>query len=172
MDPTLREILGPPQRLRPAGAAAWREIEEWVGRALPEDYKEFVDEYGDCRIMEFLAVPHPVGRPPLLESMKEDRRALEVLADQYRDASGELPFDPATAVGWGSHDYDGDPCFLLPREEGEWAVLVAFRQQRTALIAEGGFTSFMIGLLTRERVPRGWPVTEPLWRSIQDSPVI
>lgn len=172
MDPRLRELLGPPQRWRPAGAAAWREIEEWVGRALPEDFKEFVDEYGDCRIMEFLGVSHPLGRTPLLEPMKGDRRALEILADQYRDASGRLPFDPAAVVGWGSHDYDGDLCFLLPREEDEWAVLVAFRQMRIVGIAEGGFTDFMIGLLTRTRVPRGWPVLDPVWRSIEDSPVI
>ncbi|MEU4297446.1 SMI1/KNR4 family protein [Kitasatospora aureofaciens] len=151
---------------------AWREIEEWVGRPLPDDFKEFVDEYGDCRIMEFLAISHPLGGQRLLECMKDDRQALECLLDQYRDDSGRLPFDPATAVGWGSFDYDGDLCFLLPRGSGEWAVMVAFRQHPMVLIAEGGFTEFMTGLLSGEKVPRGWPTGAPVWRSMEDSPVI
>ncbi|MGW3244893.1 SMI1/KNR4 family protein [Streptomyces sp. NPDC001070] len=172
MNQRLRELLGPPQRWRPAGAAAWAEIEKWLGCALPVDFKEFVDEYGDCRIREFLGVAHPAGRTPLLECMKEDRAALEESADQYRDPTGSLPFDPATAVGWGSHDYDGDLCFFLPREKGEWAVMVAFRQRRQVLIVEGGFTAFMIDLLSGERVPYGWPAVGPVWRSLEDSPVI
>ncbi|WP_033354854.1 SMI1/KNR4 family protein [Kitasatospora aureofaciens] len=172
MDAALRALMGPPQRLVPSRAAAWLEIEDWVGRPLPEDYKEFVDEFGDCRIMEFLAIPHPEGRDGLLESMRDDREFLEVVGDQYRDSAGILPFDPATAVGWASHDYDGDVCFLLPREDGHWAVMIAFRQRRMVLIEEEGFTAFMVRLLGKDRVPSGWPVVEPLWRSIDESPVI
>ncbi|MFF7209330.1 hypothetical protein ACFZAU_02195 [Streptomyces sp. NPDC008238] len=91
MDPELRELLGPPQRWRPAGAAAWAEIEEWVGGALPADFKEFVDEYGDCMILEFLGVAHPAGWTPLLECMKQDREHLAEVADQYRDAPADCP---------------------------------------------------------------------------------
>ncbi|MEU1286999.1 SMI1/KNR4 family protein [Kitasatospora sp. NPDC005856] len=172
MDASLRLLMGPPQRLVPSCPEAWREIEQWVGRPLPEDYKEFVDEYGDCRIMEFLAIPHPEGRNRLIDSMVDDREFLDVMADQYRDRSGNLPFDPSGAVGWASHDYDGDGCYLLPRESGKWAVMVAFRQRRMVLIEEDGFTAFMVRLLGKERVPQGWPVVEPLWRSIEESPVI
>ncbi|MFJ2808706.1 SMI1/KNR4 family protein [Kitasatospora sp. NPDC087271] len=172
MDATLRTLMGPSQRLIPSGVAVWSEIEDWVGRPLPEDYKEFVDEFGDCRIMEFLAIPHPKGRDRLLDSMKGDREFIEVMADQYRDASGIVPFDPVEAIGWASHDYDGDGCFFLPRDGGHWAVMIAFRQRRMVLIEEGGFTAFMTGLLSKERVPRGWPTVEQIWRSIDDSPVI
>ncbi|MFF7209331.1 hypothetical protein ACFZAU_02200 [Streptomyces sp. NPDC008238] len=51
-------------------------------------------------------------------------------------------------------------------------MMVAFRQWRNVLIEEGGFTAFLTGLLTRKRVPAGWPVVEPVWKSLEESPVI
>jgi hypothetical protein len=156
----------------PAGAAAWQEIEDWAGCVLPEDYKEFTDEYGDGCIMTYLIVGHPSGSTPLLDSMKAGKILLARLADQYRGDPNWSSFDPTVAFAWGYHNYDGDFCFLVPRENREWAVLLTFRHHSNVLIAEGGFTSFMINLLKNERVPTGWPLVEPVWESVEDSPLI
>jgi hypothetical protein len=50
--------------------------------------------------------------------------------------------------------------------------MVAFRQYPMVAITEGGFTQFMITLLNGTKVPRGWPMTGPLWQSMTDSPLI
>ncbi|GEC04938.1 hypothetical protein SSP24_25930 [Streptomyces spinoverrucosus] len=65
---SFESLLGGRQRLRPAAPQSWRAVEEWLGRDLPADYKEFVNGYGDALWRKLGTVAHS-GIPQRIGSM-------------------------------------------------------------------------------------------------------
>ncbi|MFD3930607.1 SMI1/KNR4 family protein [Streptomyces sp. NPDC058614] len=173
MPSSLEPFLGPPERFRPASTQAWRHVEDWLGRDLPADYKEFVDGYGDALLCGHLFVPHPEGSDPLLKFMQEERRIFQEAYGEVRNIPSALTDAWEEIVPWAYHDWSGDVClFFSDPENGQWRVAVAFRQCPEFLLVEESFTDFMALLLSDRRTPRGWPVREPLWQSMPDSPLM
>lgn len=171
--PSLASLLGPPERLRSAPRQAWRSVEEWLGRELPSDYKEFVDGYGDALLYGHLFVPHPEGTDPLLTFMREERDSFQEAYGGLRDIPPALSAVWKDIVPWAYHDWNGDVCLLFPDADTKlWRVAVAFRQCPEFLLLDGGVTAFLEKILGEEKLPRGWPTREPRWQSMPDSPVV
>ncbi|MCX4857706.1 hypothetical protein OG426_33200 [Streptomyces canus] len=148
-------------------------MEEWLGRDLPADYKEFVDGYGDALIYGHLFVPHPEGTDPLLAFMQEERNSFREAYGELRNIPQELTAIWDDIAPWAYHDWNGDMCLLFPgADRQEWRVAVAFRQCPEFLLLDGGVTEFLEKILGEQKLPREWPAREPKWQSMPDSPVM
>ncbi|MFI5530033.1 hypothetical protein ACIA8O_15965 [Kitasatospora sp. NPDC051853] len=165
-----RELVGTDPWSREPRQASWDAVEEVTGE-LPGDFKEFVRLYGDGLVTGHLCIPHPEGIDPLIDFIGRGRRKLEILLSDYADRLESLSCDPAVLIPFGYSDWDGDDCFLVPREGREFDVLLVFRQWATAELYEGGFTRFIGGVLTGRAVPPGWPVLEPRWAPLEGTPL-
>lgn len=168
----LEAILGDRERFRPASVESWRAVEEWLGHQLPDDYKEFVDGYGDAVLLGHLFVPHPEGADPLLKFMREEQRYFQASFQDVRDIPQSLLRVWERIVPWAYHDWNGDVCLLVPSStDDSWQVALAFRQNPGFQMVDGGVTEFLAEL-KQGRLPPGWPVREPWWQSMPDSPLI
>ncbi|MFJ8229644.1 hypothetical protein ACIQ9E_06730 [Streptomyces sp. NPDC094448] len=175
MSSSFSRLLGDRQRFRSASSASWRAIEEWVGEELPHDYRELVDGYGDAVLAGHLYLPHPEGSEPLLGFMEDHQGGHHTV---YREEDVARMPDSVSAVWsrivpWAYHDWNGDECLLLPPTgKAGWQVAVSFRQYPGVTPVPGGTTEFIEGILSEDRMPRGWPKGRPAWKSIEDSPLI
>ncbi|QXE38844.1 hypothetical protein KQY30_02415 [Streptomyces sp. GMY02] len=175
-------MLGERERFRPAASAAWRDIEEWLGLALPADYKKLVDGYGDAILLGHLFVPHPEGADPLLTFMREERRDYYAAFEAVRGTSDVPDNVWGHAIPWAYHDWNGDLCLLFPplSDQGlsvpsldeEWMVAVAYRQCPEIQLFPGGVTAFLERILGEGRLPRGWPSGREAWQSVEATRLI
>ncbi|MFE4457133.1 SMI1/KNR4 family protein [Nocardia tengchongensis] len=136
MNPAIIKIISlmPPPLRPPAGQTPWVDIEYAMGVPLPEDYREFIDTYGDGRINQSLSVFFPArlsALRPSLAVLSDNTASLHALGffDEFR---GNPEF--ATAVGepnalllWGQ-TRRGDLLFWSTRDENpdHWTVTVFF----------------------------------------------
>ncbi|MFI8266681.1 hypothetical protein [Streptomyces sp. NPDC085665] len=173
MSSGMDDVFGEKERYRPASPESWRTIERWAGTELPDDYKKFIDGYGDAVIFRHLFIAHPEGVDPLLKVMQEERKTfLEGVDGQF----GESPSESTglgTFLPWAYHDFNGDVCLLVPPSDqnSDWCVAVAFRQCPEVQIFPGGVSEFLQSL-AGGTFPRGWPHVGFDWTSAHESPLI
>ncbi|MFE7189382.1 hypothetical protein [Kitasatospora sp. NPDC057541] len=150
----LRALLGAPTRPhRPAGADGWAGVERYVGRALPGDFKAFLDEYGSGAVSGELLVFHPEGSIPLAVRMagihwtfsERRRRALE------RGDARHLPYpfhpEPGGLISWG-FDQSGHEHFFLPcdPDPDRWKVVTMVHEEGCETF-DGSFTDFVLAFV-------------------------
>lgn len=68
---------------------SWEEVEKRIGITFPEDYKEFIDSYGEGSINEFLWVLSPFCKNENLNSIKR----FKVMQESYNSIKKEFPED-------------------------------------------------------------------------------
>lgn len=170
---SIESLLGERERFRPASAESWSAVEDWVGGALPVDYKDLVDGYGDATLFKHLFIPHPEGSDPLLTFMQEEQRDFQTAFRDVRDIPESVESAWDKVIPWAYHDWNGDVCLLVPDGVGaKFNVAVAFRQCPSFLLIDGGVVEFLGHLVEEKRFPRGWPVGDPLWESLPESPLV
>lgn len=171
MSADLVELFGPRQRFRPASDESWRAIEESVGTRLPDDYKDFVNGYGDSVIFDHLGIPHPDATHTLLEFIGNLGRAFLAWQDPWDESSADPDF--TRMIPWAFHEWNGDICLLdPPREDEGWSVVVAYRQFPGMDVFPGSVTDFFKQLREGRELPSGWPLVSPAWRGTDGSPLI
>ncbi|MFJ8493245.1 hypothetical protein ACIRBZ_33615 [Streptomyces sp. NPDC094038] len=147
----LVQLFGPPpgRELYPDD---WTEVEEYVGSALPGDFKKFLDAYGTGVICEELVVFHPRGSSPLLARMQ---RISESFGQSWRRDPGEYPFrfhpEPGGLISWG-YDYSGDEHFFWPcdPDPDRWRV-VTNTNGTDPQVFDGSFTDFVLSFVQQLR---------------------
>ncbi|WP_225102777.1 hypothetical protein [Streptomyces sp. CoH27] len=147
----LVELFGPPPA-RESSPGDWAEVEDYVGSALPRDFKAFLDAYGTGVICGELVVFHPQGSSPLLARM---RKIHESFGQSWRRDSDEYPFrfhpDPGGLVSWG-YDYSGDEHFFWPcaPKPDRWKVVTNVNGASPEVF-DGSFTDFVLSFVKRLR---------------------
>ncbi|MFI2410271.1 SMI1/KNR4 family protein [Streptomyces sp. NPDC018947] len=150
----LQALLGVPV----AGNAipgGWDEVEQYVGSALPCDFKAFLSAYGSGLICGELAVFHPQGSSPLLERM---RRTHETFTERRQRAlsSGNAehvpyPFhpEPGGLISWG-YDHSGDEHFFWPcdPDSSRWKVVTMVHEEGCVTF-DGPFSAFVLTFVRR-----------------------
>ncbi|MEU6587277.1 hypothetical protein [Nocardia sp. NPDC046763] len=143
----------PPPPLPPVIPPPWTEVEHAMGLALPSDYRDFIDLYGDGRINATLSVFFPARRSGY-------RRSLTVLADNTAGLRANGFFDEFACPSidsdrstdlllWGQ-TLAGDLLFWSATSEdpNEWTTRVFL--QRTGVRDcwrhfDGGMAEFIVG---------------------------
>jgi hypothetical protein len=77
----LIEVIPPPAEPSEAFSGPWEPIEAELGRALPQDYKDFVRLYGLGSFMEFLWVNVPRSESPYVRLEAEVRTVRDIFRD-------------------------------------------------------------------------------------------
>ncbi|WP_046733949.1 hypothetical protein [Streptomyces humi] len=147
----LVELFGPPPA-RTALPEDWAEVEEYVGSALPGDFKAFLDAYGPGVICGELVVFHPRGAGALLTRMRQIHARFGA---SWRSAPDAYPFRfhpaPGGLVSWG-YDHSGDEHFFWPcaPEPDHWKVVTNVNGADPEIF-DGTFTDFVLSFTTRLR---------------------
>jgi hypothetical protein len=130
----------------------WVEVEDYVGSALPSDFKAFLDAYGTGVICGELVVFHPRGSSPLLTRM---RKIHESFGQSWRREADAYPFrfhpEPGGLVSWG-YDYSSDEHFFWPcdPEPDRWKVVTNINGAEPEVF-DGPFTDFVLSFVKRLR---------------------
>lgn len=148
----LQALIGEPAGRQP-NHDDWNEVEQYLGSALPRDFKAFIDAYGTGSISGELVVFHPCGSSPLLERMRRTHRTFA--EDRARalnageDETVPYPFhpEPGGLISWG-YDHSGDEHFFLPcdPDPDRWKVVTMFHEEGYATF-DGPFSAFALALV-------------------------
>lgn len=142
-------LFGPPPA-RESSPEDWAEVEDYVGSALPRDFKAFLDAYGTGVICGELVVFHPRGSSPLLARM---RKIHDSFGRSWRGDPDAYPFrfhpEPGGLVSWG-YDYSGDEHFFWPcaPEPDRWKVVTNINGADPEVF-DGSFTEFVLRFAKR-----------------------
>lgn len=85
MNYDINEILSIQQRK--CKKNSWEEVEKKLGITFPEDYKIFIDSYGEGGINEFLWILSPFSKNEYLNSIEK----FKVMKDAYINMQSEFP---------------------------------------------------------------------------------
>ncbi|MFF3336709.1 hypothetical protein ACFYWX_45695 [Streptomyces sp. NPDC002888] len=102
----LQALLGEPVGRQPS-PDDWNEVEQYVGSALPGDFKTFLNAYGSGAISGELVVFHPRGPSPLLGRMRKTHQTFTERRDRALSFGGSAhvpyPFhpEPGGLISWG-----------------------------------------------------------------------
>lgn len=174
---TLKAIVPPPSNPVFAGnVAGWQDVEDELGTALPEDYKNLINLYGvGCfggfvwPLSPFVPKLHAASRfrleaginmMKLFESVKlEDPESLPDFS-AYPTAGGLLP--------WGVEDTGGLQGWLTSGSPDKWNTVVLDNDWSEEIYQyETSTTEFLVGWLTgsiKISFYPEYPMTEPLFR--------
>ncbi|MFJ3929816.1 SMI1/KNR4 family protein [Streptomyces sp. NPDC090029] len=172
MPDRLTTLFGPAQRHRPAAETSWAAVEGTAGTRLPQDYRRFVDGYGDATVFGHLGIPHPEGAHHPLGEFIRDLGGACLSWPTVRSGS---PVGPGLErlIPWAMHHRNGDIYLLDPPEEQEgWSVVVAYRHFPTLEVYPGSVTDFFERLHEGHELPRKWPASPADWQGTEASPLI
>lgn len=156
-------IAAVPPHPRPfeAFAGPWKVMEDWLGSALPQDYKDFVRIYGSGSFLQFMGIfiPHTRNRYTRLENQ------IGMVCGSFAELAAESPHpfwpEPGGFVPLGVTD-NGDYLFWLPKgaTPEDWRVVVWDRGGLDLDAFEEfdcDLTDFLAGLASGEITPRAFP---------------
>lgn len=151
----LIEVVPPPAEPSGAFAGPWEALEAELGRALPQDYKDFVRLYGLGTFAEFIWVYVPRCSNPYARLEAEVRAVHEMFL-------GEEGFPPLWPARGGllvfGRTHFGDYLFWLTRgPPDEWPVVVWGRGLQKFESFECGFSDFLAGVAKNEIEPEDFP---------------
>lgn len=157
---TLIKVVPPPAAPFEAFSGSWEPIEAELGTVLPQDYKDFVQLYGQGSFMEFLGIHVPRSWSPYLRLVSEVRVICDVFVNDE-----DLPYllwpNPGGLLPFGKTDF-GDYLFWLPCDPPEdWRVVVWGRGLQQFEAFDCDLTDFLAGLATGEILPEDFPEDLP-----------
>ncbi|MFF3739028.1 SMI1/KNR4 family protein [Streptomyces sp. NPDC002566] len=166
----LRTLLGEPVTWGWARPRLWTAAEQYLGVALPSDYKAFLDLYGPGSIDGYLSLHRPLEADTTeldrLWPLEDCRRARLSDPDLY-----PYPFhpDPGGLIPWGSDEHDNEYYFLaIEPDPDEWRIVVSSECNEWFETA-GTFCDFLVRCFDRiDRPPfmaRAWPALDARYHS-------
>lgn len=167
----LMAVVPPPAEPSEAFDGPWEPVEAELGRALPQDYKDFVRTYGLGGFSDFLWINVPRAESPYVRLEAEVRAAYGIFHD---DEEFDQPLWPTRGglMTFGKTDF-GDYVFWLTRgPPDEWPVVVWGRGTWKLELFECGLTDFLAGVLKNEIIPGGFPEApyDPIFKRLADFP--
>ena len=167
----LKTVLPPPISLIAVGG--WREVEQELGTALPDDYREFVATYGAGTIDGFLSIFTPAGPTKWIDVIWRSRDH-DDLPTLFTRREQHPPFDafpsPGGLLAFGQTD-NGD--VLYWKTDGspfDWTVVVFPGRDPDYFEFDGAMTDFLTRVLSRslrvDLFPRDFPSADPKFEPI------
>lgn len=131
---------------------AWEEVEKNIGIIFPEDYKEFIDCYGEGSINEFLWILSPFSENQNLNSVHKFKE----MEESYNSMKEEFPEDfkfefygrQNGLFPWGITD-NGDELFWNYNDDTIEIVVYASRYVKYVIYAMN-MKEFLCNLLKKD----------------------
>lgn len=122
--------LSPPRHEAPHHTSAeWLDIEQKLGTKLPNDYRGYIEHYGNSSICDYVVVADPFSTDPAGDLLWVVSHVLETERELYEKHGGKgFPFPPFPDSGgllpWG-HTTNGDQLYWRTvGEPNQWTVVV------------------------------------------------
>ena len=130
----------------------WGELEDKIGIAFPEDYKMFIDSYGEGAINDFLWILSPFSANVNLNSVEK----FKVMMEAYDSMKKEFPEDflfefyngKSGLFPWGITD-NGDELFWNFKDDTIEIIVYASRYTEYIIYAMG-MEEFLCKLLNKD----------------------
>lgn len=133
---------------------AWEEVEKKLGIMFPEDYKMFIDSYGEGRINDFLWILSPFSKNKNLNSVEKFNVMKDAYISMQREFPEQLSFDfyngKTGLFPWGITD-NGDELFWNYKE-GILEIVVYESRYASKMSYIMGMEEFLCKLLGKEIV--------------------
>jgi SMI1-KNR4 cell-wall len=148
----------------------WSTVERSLGFALPSDYKNVVESYGEGSFDEFLWVLHPTSVNPHLRLKDQHNMRRDILM-KFEDA----PVPPSQLICWAFTD-NGDACYWLTREPrstpDEWTTVANEARgpewSISDLSASAWLVEVLAGRLKIPFFPEDFPSASPRFHPVID----
>lgn len=150
MDYNINRLL--PIQQRKNKKNSWEEVEKKIGIIFPEDYKLFIDSYGEGGINEFLWILSPFSENENLNSIEKFKLMQEAYISMQREFPEQFLFDfyngKSGLFPWGITD-NGDELFWNFKGDTLEIVVYESRYARNMSYIMG-MEEFLCKLLKKE----------------------
>ena len=131
---------------------SWEEVEKGIGLIFPEDYKVFIDSYGEGAINEFLWILSPFSENENLNAIEKFESMREAYISMQREFPEQCPFHfyegKSGLFPWGITD-NGDELYW--NFKGDTLEIVVYEARYARNISYTmGMEEFLCKLLNRE----------------------
>jgi hypothetical protein len=127
----LKLVLPPRSPFEADLDADWDSVEHEIGLTLPQDYKEFINEFGTGQTAGFIWVLNPfsnIDQLNLLVHIFEQYKTLDNLRSLKEKSDDYCPYplypEPSGLLPWGYTDNGGTLFWLTTGEPNSWPVVV------------------------------------------------
>lgn len=147
----------------------WQNVEKNIGITLPDDYKLFVNTYGEGSIERFLWILNPFSENEHINLEKGVKEILETYSYVRKDFPEIYTHPPFPAKGgllpWGATN-NGDDLYWLTKDKPNcWTVVVDDRGNGELIEYDLNMTDFLYKVLSKELIcpafPEDFPSTNP-----------
>jgi hypothetical protein len=150
----------------------WKTVEEDLGTAIPEDYKEFIEIFGFGKVNEFLTILVPNVSNKYVDLVKRGRMELAA----YESARTEFPEyyqdntypTPGGLLPFGLTDNGEVLYWRTVGAPTDWTVTVYESRGPEKCDFPGGMCDFLVAILTRRlecnALPRSFARHTPTFR--------
>ncbi|WP_081651639.1 SMI1/KNR4 family protein [Cupriavidus sp. WS] len=142
----------------------WSALEARLGIVFPQDYKQFIQEYGSGRIANFLWILNPFSKNSNINLENQLQIQRRVLADLslYGESIpyGVFPV-PGGVLPFGITD-NGDMLYWLTLNKPEgWKIVVNESRSPEWEVFDLGFAEFLLQLIERRITCSAFPTNFP-----------
>jgi len=158
MDTYLQELLqlvGPPSEPQNA-KGDWKRLETDLGLTLPDDYKQYIEEYGGGRLCSLFEITSPFGlEAHYKKSVKDAWRSWAGIYHCWGDVpESELPFPIYPKVPgllpWGTYGDVDVIGWLIDPDPGQWHIVYQDHYEGFIELSDFGFARFLVSALKGE----------------------
>jgi hypothetical protein len=156
----LIQVMPPPTKpLEVGGSEDWPSIEEALGTALPQDYKDFINEYGSGYLGEFVWIFNPFSSSQhinLLATVSRHLPMLRSLVNQARGSASEErhPYviwpEENGLLPWGKTDNGDELFWQTTGHPDQWTIVAVENRGPDIDRYEGSMTGFLAGIISGE----------------------
>lgn len=164
----LKQLLPPPE-VAPA-PQPWQDVERRLGVALPNDYKEFMEVYGDGTIKDLLLlVSYGESLDASMELRQEDLDAMR-LSPEDVFPGGVIEEGKVNLLPW-AYTIDCAFCYfwMEPRENPDQWWVVSREREMEWSVFEGSMVEFLVEVVSGRRrepwMPRNFPGDSPWFKT-------
>jgi hypothetical protein len=159
----IRGIVPPPANAVGTGDnKGWNQVENKLGLLLPDDYKAFIETYGDGYLAGFIHVFNPFSESPhlsLLTNVDKVCRTYRELKASEGDA--QVPYavypDKPGLLPWGRNDLGHYMFWFTDGEPNNWPVVLAEGRGDRFETFDMGIVMFLAKALSHEINSKIWP---------------
>jgi len=152
----LIKLAEPLKGVKKPKAKDWKRIEDEKELSFPNDYKEFVDVYGACVLLNCLGIHSPFTKPSLFDHHRQIRKLAGSVAQFFPDSPGLLEC--------GSDEYSS---LLMWKADAsvppdDWTMLYTQSNFIYSEDHECGLVEYLVKWLRGEIAPEWLPTLEEL----------
>ena len=164
MNSLIQYLATPKHPIETGNPASWPNIEAHLGLTLPEDYKEFINNYGTVVIAEFLIVLNPFSERVQFSLFDKGQAILRILSKIQKSGDDTLnvfSLYPGSGglLPWGFTDFGHNLCWLTNGNPDKWSSIILEPRSLKHEIVETSMASLILSIAKKSAISKILPRT-------------